>query len=164
MFLWYNYPCYVNDISRSKLVRYFSGTSIPAILMISHEISWWDCGRSDTNDTSDTSNTRKTANSSDASRTSASVTRLSSYFGQLPIAGYLCLNCFTFPRIITHPNPLSSVRQITTRVCPLKSLKCLAVCLYRGGSSVQNMSSSILVCPINIFLWLTKILQRPENK
>ena len=45
----------INDISRNKLVRYFSGPS----------------------DTSDTSNT---ANSSDASKTSASVTRLSSYF------------------------------------------------------------------------------------
>ena len=45
----------MNDISRSKLVRYF-------------------CGTSDTNDTS------KTANSSDASKTSASVIRLSSYF------------------------------------------------------------------------------------
>ena len=45
----------MNDISRSKLVRYF-------------------CGSSDTNDTS------KTANSSDAIKTNASVTRLSSYF------------------------------------------------------------------------------------
>ena len=45
----------MNDISRSKLVRYF-------------------CGTSDTNDTS------KTANSSDAIKTNASVTRLSSYF------------------------------------------------------------------------------------
>ena len=45
----------MNDISRSKLVRYF-------------------CGKSDTSDTS------KTANSSDASKISASVTRLSSYF------------------------------------------------------------------------------------
>ena len=31
----------INDISRSKLVKYFCGTSIPAISMISHEISWW---------------------------------------------------------------------------------------------------------------------------
>ena len=45
----------INDISLNKWVRYFSGPS----------------------DTSDTSNT---ANSSDASNTSASVTRLSSYF------------------------------------------------------------------------------------
>ena len=45
----------MNDISHSKLVRYF-------------------CGTSDTNDTS------KTANSSDASKTSASLTRHSSYF------------------------------------------------------------------------------------
>ena len=58
IFLWYNYPCYVNDIPRNKVVRYFYGTS-------------------------DTSNTSNTANSSDASKTSASVTRVSSYF--LPI-------------------------------------------------------------------------------
>ena len=32
----------INDISRSKLVRYFCGTSIPAMSMISHKISWWD--------------------------------------------------------------------------------------------------------------------------
>ena len=32
----------IHDISRSKLVRYFCGTSIPAMLMISNEISWWD--------------------------------------------------------------------------------------------------------------------------
>ena len=49
---------FMNDISRSKLVRYF-------------------CGTSDTNDTS------KTANSSDASKTSASVTQLSSYLVNL---------------------------------------------------------------------------------
>ena len=53
--MWYKYTCYVNDISRNLLVRYF-------------------CGKSDTSDTSNT------ANSSDASKTSASVTRLSSYF------------------------------------------------------------------------------------
>ena len=42
VFLWHNYSCYVNDISRSKLVRYLCGTSIPATSMISHEICWWD--------------------------------------------------------------------------------------------------------------------------
>ena len=57
----YNYPCYINDISRNQLVRYFCGTS----------------DKSDTNDKSDTSNT---GNSSDASKTSASETRLSSYY------------------------------------------------------------------------------------
>ena len=46
IFLWYKYLCYVNDISRNLLVRYF-------------------CGKSDTNDTSDTNNT---AYSSDASK------------------------------------------------------------------------------------------------
>ena len=55
--LWRKYPCCVNDISRSKLDFF--------------------CGVSDTSDTSDTSNT---ANSSVASKTSLSVTRLSSYF------------------------------------------------------------------------------------
>ena len=50
----FKYLCYVNGISRNQLVRYFFGT----------------------NDTSDTS---KTASSSNASKTSASVTRLSSY-------------------------------------------------------------------------------------
>ena len=46
----------INDISRSYLVRYFCDTIIPAMSMISHEVSWWDifC---DTSDTSDTSNT-----------------------------------------------------------------------------------------------------------
>ena len=42
IFLWYKYSCYVNDISRSKVVRYFCGTSIPAMSMISHESSWLD--------------------------------------------------------------------------------------------------------------------------
>ena len=42
IFLWYKYPCYVNDISRSKLMRYVCGTSFPAISMIFHEVSWWD--------------------------------------------------------------------------------------------------------------------------
>ena len=51
----------INDILQSQLVGYFSGTS-------------------DTSDTSDTSGTSTTAKSSDASKTSASVTRLSSYF------------------------------------------------------------------------------------
>ena len=41
-YLWHKYPSNVNDISRSKLVRYFSGIDIPAMSMISHEISWWD--------------------------------------------------------------------------------------------------------------------------
>ena len=58
IFKWYKYPCYVNDISRNELVRYFC----VAI---------------------DKSDARNTANSTDASKTSASVTRLSSYF--LPI-------------------------------------------------------------------------------
>ena len=55
IFLWYKYPCYVNDISRNELVRYFCVTI-------------------------DKSDTRNTANSSDASKTSASVTRLLSHF------------------------------------------------------------------------------------
>ena len=38
IFLWHKYPCYVNDISKNLLVRYF-------------------CGKNDTNYTSDTSNT-----------------------------------------------------------------------------------------------------------
>ena len=42
IFLWYKYPCYVNDISQNRLVRYFFGTSIHATSMISREISWWD--------------------------------------------------------------------------------------------------------------------------
>ena len=42
IFLWYKYACDVNDISRSKIVRYLFGTTISAILMVSHEISWWD--------------------------------------------------------------------------------------------------------------------------
>ena len=42
IFLWYKYPCYVNDISRNWLVRYFCGTSIHAMSIISHEISCWD--------------------------------------------------------------------------------------------------------------------------
>ena len=58
IFKWYKYPCYVNDISLNLLVRYFCGAS----------------------DTSGTSGTNYTANSSDASKTSAPVTRLSSYF------------------------------------------------------------------------------------
>ena len=57
MFFWYMYPCYVNDISRNKLERYFFGT----LSLI---------------DTSDTSNT---AISSDVSKTSTSVTLLWSY-------------------------------------------------------------------------------------
>ena len=32
----------INDISRSYLVRYFCDTIIPAMSMLSHEISWWD--------------------------------------------------------------------------------------------------------------------------
>ena len=85
----------------------------------------------------------------------------------LHISCYLCLNCFTLPRIITSPYPLSSVLFVRSQYVfvPFKNLfRCLAVYLYQSGSSVQNMSSSIFVCPINIFLWLTKILQRPENK
>ena len=39
---WYEYPCYVNDISRNWLVRYFCGTSINAMSMISHGIGGWD--------------------------------------------------------------------------------------------------------------------------
>ena len=31
-----------NDNSQNQLVRYFCGTSIPAMSMISREISWWD--------------------------------------------------------------------------------------------------------------------------
>ena len=58
-----NYPCYVNDISRNYLLRYFCGTS----------------------DTSDTSNTCNTADLSDASKTNASVTRLSSYFVRIGV-------------------------------------------------------------------------------
>ena len=42
IFLWYKYPCYVNDISRNKLARYFCGTRIPAMSTISHEIRRWD--------------------------------------------------------------------------------------------------------------------------
>ena len=42
IFLWYKYPCHVNDISQNGLVRYFFGTSIHAMSMISREISWWD--------------------------------------------------------------------------------------------------------------------------
>jgi hypothetical protein len=42
IFLWYKYPCYVNDFSRNWLVRYFCGTSIQAMSMISYEDSWWD--------------------------------------------------------------------------------------------------------------------------
>ena len=38
----HNHPCYVNDISRIKLVKYFCGTSISTMSMISHEICWWD--------------------------------------------------------------------------------------------------------------------------
>ena len=32
----------INDISQSYSVRYFCGIRIPAISMVSHEISWWD--------------------------------------------------------------------------------------------------------------------------
>ena len=39
---WYKYSCYVNDISRSRLIRFFCGTSIFVISMISHKISLWD--------------------------------------------------------------------------------------------------------------------------
>ena len=59
----------INDILQSQLVRYFSGTS----------------------DTSDTSDTSTTANSSDASKTSASVTRLSSYFRICRKPGLRCV-------------------------------------------------------------------------
>ena len=59
IFLWYKCPCYVNDISRNYFVRYFFSTS----------------------DIGDTSNA---ANSIDASKTSASVTRLLSYFVLYP--------------------------------------------------------------------------------
>ena len=38
----HNYLCYVKDVSRIKLLRYFCGTSIPATSKISHEIIWWD--------------------------------------------------------------------------------------------------------------------------
>ena len=48
-------------------MRYFCGTSDTS-------------DKSDRSDTSDTSDTNNTANSSDVSKTSASVTRLSSYF------------------------------------------------------------------------------------
>ena len=66
-----------NDNSQNQLVRYFCGTSIPAMSMISHEVSWWDmfvvqvsllcqwyfkklyfCGRNDTNELSDTANSK----------------------------------------------------------------------------------------------------------
>ena len=112
--------------SRSKLVRNFCGTSIPAMSMISHEISWWDISFVQLCDTSNT------VNSSDASKTSASVTRLSSYFGQLPIACYLlCLNCFTLPRIIITPWPPPEcfVRHITIRDCPLKIFLKMPCCI-----------------------------------
>ena len=57
IFLWYNYPCYVNDISRSKLVRY--------ILWY----KWYKWHK------------YYSYNSSNSSKTNASVmTRLSSYF------------------------------------------------------------------------------------
>ena len=42
IFLWYKYPCYVNDITQNRLVRYICGTSFPAMSIIYHEISWWD--------------------------------------------------------------------------------------------------------------------------
>ena len=96
-------------------MRYFCGTSIPAMLMISHKVSLRDifviplsllcqwyisgsklvryfCGTSDTHDTSNT------ANSCDASKTSAFVTRLSSYFnGAAPqIYIFLWLNGISF--------------------------------------------------------------------
>ena len=41
IFLWYKYPCYVNDISRSRLMRFFCGTSISVMSIISHKISLW---------------------------------------------------------------------------------------------------------------------------
>ena len=59
IYLWYNYSCYVHDISRNYLVRYL-------------------CGTSDTSDSSDTSNTKKAVNSSNANETSASVSQHSS--------------------------------------------------------------------------------------
>ena len=69
-----------NDISRTLVGEIFLPTSIPAISMISHEISWrYFSSTSDTSDTCDTSDTSNTTNSSDASKASASVIRLSSY-------------------------------------------------------------------------------------
>ena len=57
------YPCNVNDISRNYTIRYFCGTSDISI----------------------------TASSSDASKTSAFVTRLSSYFNGVAPQIYIFL-------------------------------------------------------------------------
>ena len=42
IFLWYKYPCYVNDISQSRLMRFFCGASISVMSKISHKISFGD--------------------------------------------------------------------------------------------------------------------------
>ena len=96
IFLWYNYPCQLCQWYLMKLVG---------------EIYLCTSDTSDTSSIVNSSYTSNTTDWSDASKTSASVTRLSSYFSVIPSLSICKYSISSSPRLWATVCPLHNVRE-----------------------------------------------------